>query len=70
MPALRPAPTKKGVMMDPDANLVEQRRVARRLLALDRPLVEIAADASRLAELVEALDQWCATGGFLLAAWR
>lgn len=55
--------------MDPNANLAEQKRIARRLLALDRPLVEIAADASRLAELVEALDEWITKGGFLPSAW-
>ena len=56
--------------MDPHANLVEQRLIARRLLALDRPLVEIAADASRLAELVEALDAWCSKGGVLPGPWQ
>jgi hypothetical protein len=60
--------------MDPNVNLVEQRRLAARIIAAfdskggkggpDRDSV------SRLAELVEALDGWLSKGGALPAAWR
>jgi hypothetical protein len=49
--------------MDPNANLEEQRRIARRILDGDD------RDAERLAELVEALDEWLASGGFLPSDW-
>ncbi len=51
--------------MDPNANLAEQRRIVAQILDGDS-----SADWSRLAELVEALDQWIAGGGFLPAAWN
>ena len=52
--------------MDPNANLAEQRRIAARMIENDedRPLL-----AYRLAELVEALDEWITNGGFLPSAW-
>jgi hypothetical protein len=64
--------------MDPDANLDEQRRLVRRIHAVQDAtegptmgeLRDVAHDAYRLAELVEALDQWIARGGFLPARWR
>lgn len=55
--------------MDPDANLAEQRRLA-------KELSEAASDewtrgrAGRLAELVQALDEWICKGGFLPKDWR
>lgn len=71
--------------MDPTANLREQLVLSARirtqddLLCADPPpgavvtheLSErIAEDASRLAELVEALDVWISKGGFLPLTWR
>ena len=58
--------------MDPDANLVELRRLAHLWLYGDtfphsRP---DADDALRMAELVEALDEWISRGGFLPASWE
>ena len=65
--------------MDPNANLQEQRKLAARLLEL--PADELGnytpAEQSeayfaglRLAELVEALDQWITKGGFLPDGWQ
>jgi len=47
--------------MDPIANLIEQREIAKRIL--DEPLMSDDA-ASRLAELVIALDEWRLMGGW------
>lgn len=56
--------------MDPTANLEEPRRVAQRLQAGHFTSEEEAARAGeRLAELVEALDEWIAGGGFLPEQW-
>jgi hypothetical protein len=51
--------------MDPDANLKEQREIVRRML----DGTPRRSDGLRLAELVEALDCWIVTGGFLPKAW-
>lgn len=51
--------------MDPIANITEQRKLASKILALydaDEPIDE--DDTARLAELVIALDEWQAGGGF------
>ena len=56
--------------MDPDANLAEQAKLARRILAADDAGDYADHDASRLAELVEALDEWIRRGGFLPQAWK
>lgn len=67
--------------MDPDANLKEQREIAREIQAiwddcnedgtLTFPQMAAISDkAGRLAELVEALDKWISKGGFLPAAWK
>lgn len=68
--------------MDPDANLQEQRALATRIGARSdggmhdgrtgdlRHDVDQMHDALRLAELVLALDEWIAGGGFLPATWR
>ena len=64
--------------MDPNANLREQRELAREILELvdrieygrDARRIELSARAARLAELVEALDQWIAGGGFLPDSWE
>lgn len=52
--------------MDPNANLAELRRLTRRAL-YDNDLTP--AEVTRLAELVEALDEWLAKGGSLPDAW-
>jgi hypothetical protein len=53
--------------MDPDANLVEQRRLSQDII-YDELLDE--TKANRLAELVQALDEWIKGGGFLPKAWQ
>ncbi len=52
--------------MDPMANIEEQRKLAAFLLASTTDIHSgAAADAAfRLAELVEALDEWQRSGGF------
>jgi len=57
--------------MDPDANLAEQRRIAARLLDDNQRKDDYgrAQDANRLAELVQALDEWLTRGGFLPPSW-
>lgn len=50
------------VSVDPDECL---RRI-REILQLDRPELE----ASRLVELVQALDEWIGMGGYLPKDWR
>jgi hypothetical protein len=60
--------------MDPTANLEEQRRLAKRILACgeeEHPRVSCRCrvQAERLAELVEALDGWLVGGGFLPSRW-
>lgn len=55
--------------MDPNANLREQRELAQRITTLaDRRSaprgVDFENDAARLAELVQALDDWRQHGGF------
>lgn len=53
--------------MDPNANLLEQRRIAARLLrGADSHTMD---DAARLAELVAAMDEWLVAGGVLPEAW-
>lgn len=55
--------------MDPNANLEEQRRIVARLTDGEGP-DDPGADAYRLAELAQALDEWISGGGFLPDAWR
>ncbi len=62
--------------MDPNANLIEQLKLAERLI-LDAdagpdnaPMRINPTDALRLAELVQALDGWIRSGGFLPAGWQ
>jgi hypothetical protein len=55
--------------MDPNANLEEQRNLVAVILRADHDDIDITAAATRLAELVEALDQWLSNGGFLPADW-
>lgn len=56
--------------MDPNANLDEQRAIVRALLDADELDSEALNDALRLAELMQALDDWIAGGGFLPRAWQ
>lgn len=59
--------------MDPDANLEEQRRLAARLVERidnDRMTTQHWDDVLRLSELVIALDNWIAAGGFLPRVWQ
>ena len=67
--------------MDPDANLKEQLRLTNEIQAIwddcngDGTLTigqyEVVADkANDLTGFVLSLDEWCAKGGFLPAAWR
>lgn len=68
--------------MDPDSNLAEQREIVKRINAIiDAPdpvtdaltadrSAELESLAIRLAELVEALDQWLSADGFLPEDWR
>jgi hypothetical protein len=53
--------------MDPNANLAEQRRIVTRVIAGDD---SDAAHLARLADLVQALDEWISRGGFLPDAWQ
>lgn len=55
--------------MDPNANLAEQLRLANRVLTDDMPDERRREAAHRLAELVEALDEWVRRGGALPTAW-
>jgi hypothetical protein len=67
---------RKETTMDPIANLHEQRALAAQLLRpLDFDVEDLRpedydlvggrlADANRLAELVQALDEWRSKGGF------
>lgn len=70
--------------MDPDANLKEQRAIAKRMQeredAFDEQkasesawedfYVEESSDGAELAELVLALNDWICRGGFLPKDWR
>jgi len=53
--------------MDPDANLAEQLRLARKLLTNETVFPETTA--LRLAELVVAMNDWIEGGGFIPAHW-
>jgi hypothetical protein len=66
--------------MDPDANLREQQQLAAALLEqLDHipdawamttsEAADVATMANRLAELVQALDDWIRSGGYLPNRW-
>jgi hypothetical protein len=66
--------------MDPTANLTEQRSIVAEINAINDAAddegnltAEQQGDlndlGTRLAELVEALDNWISGGGFLPAAW-
>lgn len=52
--------------MDPEENLKEQLRISERIQKGE----QTTGDAMRLAELVEALDEWIRKGGFLPSPWK
>ena len=53
--------------MDPNANLAEMREITRDILAdYQEGTID---DAARLAELIEAMDEWLSEGGFLPGDW-
>ena len=56
--------------MDSNANLSEQRAIVTRLLANNTNGAVDVFDALRLAELVQALDEWIRKGGFLPVTWQ
>lgn len=60
--------------MDPNTNLNEQRQLVKNIKAMivdgRQTSVEYQEDTARLAELVQALDQWLVQGGFLPATWN
>lgn len=67
--------------MDPEANLAEQISLAEQIIEIidergdedgnlcDDDKDEVVDNANRLAELVQALDGWIRSGGFLPASW-
>lgn len=55
--------------MDPNANLREQLELALQIVTEDQSPDVLEAAANRLADLVLALDEWIAKGGFLPARW-
>ena len=60
--------------MDPNANLEEQRKLAAHIIrtvdTAGGDEFDLTEEAERLAELVQALDEWLAGGGFLPEPWR
>lgn len=62
--------------MDPDANLEEQIKLALGMVDEDidkhtaSDTANLASRGQRLAELVLALDDWLAKGGFKPKRWR
>jgi hypothetical protein len=59
--------------MDPEANLLEQHKLATRLVNGIAEMVQTSQledDAHRLAELVLALNDWICMGGHLPPAWK
>lgn len=55
--------------MDPEANLREQRHLVARINAQWDNDEETTELGFRLAELVQALDEWLSHGGFAPSAW-
>lgn len=56
--------------MDPNANLQQQLDLARYILAEKTNNLNRAHAAEHLAELVQALHDWLAEGGFKPTAWN
>lgn len=56
--------------MDPETNLAEQLDIANDIANCEADdCAECAHDATRLAELVIALDGWLSKGGFKPRSW-
>ncbi len=55
--------------MDPNANLQEQLRIVKRLLHESTIADDPEVLGVRLAELVEALDEWIRMGGAFPKSW-
>jgi hypothetical protein len=59
-----------GKKMDPNENMHEQLSLALRILNGDvKNGTELLTDATRLAELVIAMDGWLRSGGFMPGCW-
>lgn len=56
--------------MDPTANLEEQLKLALELVENDLPNEVLDHDATRLAALVLALNEWIQKGGSLPIQWQ
>lgn len=57
--------------MDPNANLEEIRETIKSLRGHENDSdAKIATDGERLADLVEALDEWISKGGFVPTEWQ
>ena len=57
--------------MDPDETLKRIRALAARIIAVaDKDDEDMSSEGLELAELVQALDTWIASGGFLPRAWE
>ena len=59
--------------MDPNANLEEQRKLAEKILQGIEDTVgeldDLEKDSNRLAELVQAMDEWLSGQGFYPEDW-
>lgn len=55
--------------MDPNANLEEMLKLAKRLLE-EEDTRSIVHDSNRLSELVLAMDEWMSRGGFPPKKWE
>lgn len=70
-PAVQPA--KRRCLMDPDVALDELLSLLDRmqtLVEMHLPSRVIAQDTRRLLELIDALDGWLTSGGFLPRRWK
>jgi len=57
--------------MDPDANLREQKRLAKQMQGeIDSGVQPHPDDVGALCELVSALDEWLCSGGFKPGDWQ
>lgn len=56
--------------MDPNENIKEQLALTKKIIDAESFGDEVDdEDARRLAELVEAMDEWLSAGGFLPERW-
>lgn len=56
--------------MDPDENLRQQLQLAGAIIHLADEDYDATDDAVRLAELVQAMNDWIQRGGYIPFAWR